>query len=108
MSKQSELNSYIVQLQQRLRLGAWVRGAAVFTGSAFALTVGLVLLLNRFGFPSTAVTGARVALFIALATAAAFGIGLPLLRLTQRRAVQKAEAANPELEQRLTTFFEKQ
>ena len=33
---------------------------------------------------------------------------MPLLRLTQRRAVERAERAHPELEQRLTTFFEKQ
>ena len=108
MSKQSELNSYIAQIQQRLRLGAWMRGAAIFTGTALVTTVALVLLLNRFAFPSPGVTGARVALFFALAVAAALGIALPLVRLTRERAVHKAEAANPELEQRLTTFYEKQ
>jgi hypothetical protein len=108
MSKQSELNSYIVQIQRRLRLGAWVRGAAVFTGTALITTVGLVLLLNRFAFPAPGVTGARVALLFALGAAAALGVALPVVRLTQRRAVQRAESANPELEQRLTTFFEKQ
>ena len=108
MSRQSELNSYIAQIQQRLRLGAWVRGAAIFTGTAFVTTVALVLLLNRFAFPAPGVTGARVALFFALAAAAALGIALPIVRLTRERAVHKAEAANPELEQRLTTFYEKQ
>jgi hypothetical protein len=108
MSKQSELNSYIEQIRQRLRLGAWMRGAAIFTGTAFVTTVALVLLLNRFAFPTGGVTGARVALFFALAAAAALGIALPLIRLTRERAVHKAEAANPELEQRLTTYYEKQ
>lgn len=108
MSKQSELNFYIEQIRQRLRLRAWVRGAAIFTGTAFATTVALVLLLNRFAFPTGGVTGARVALFFALAAAAALGIALPLIRLTRERAVHKAEAANPELEQRLTTYYEKQ
>jgi len=108
MSRQNELNSYIERIQQRLRLREWVRGAAIFTGTAFVTTVALVLLLNRFAFPATGVTGARVALFFALAAAAALGIALPIVRLTRERAVHKAEAANPELEQRLTTFYEKQ
>ena len=106
MSKQSELNSYIAQVQQRLRLGAWVRGAAIFTGTALAVTIVLVLVLNRLAFPDQGVTGARLALFIALGAAAAFGIALPLVRMTRARAVRRAETANPELEQRLTTFHD--
>jgi hypothetical protein len=106
MSKQSELNSYIGQVQQRLRLGAWVRGAAIFTGTALAVTFVLVLVLNRLAFPDQGVTGARLALFTALAAAAALGIALPLVRMTRARAVRRAEAANPELEQRLTTFHD--
>ncbi len=39
MSKQSELNSYIARVQQRLRLGAWLRGAAIFTGTALVVTL---------------------------------------------------------------------
>src|SRR5436309_1325518 len=108
MSKQMELNSYIEAIRQRLRLGAWVRGAAIFTGTALVTTVGLVLLLNRFAFPASGVTGARAAMLFVLAAAAALGIALPLVRLTRQRAVHKAEAENPELEQRLTTFYEKQ
>lgn len=108
MSKQNELNSYIVRIQRRLRLRAWMRGAAIFTGTALVTTLALVLLLNRFAFPGAGVTGARVGLLLALAAAAALGIAMPVVRLTQRRAVQKAEAAHPELEQRLTTFYEKQ
>ena len=108
MSKQSELNSYIVRLQERLRLGAWMRGGAIFMGTALVVTIGLVLLLNQFAFPDHGVTGARLALFVALAAAAALGIAVPLVRLTQARAVRKAEAANPDLEQRLTTFYDAQ
>ncbi len=108
MSKQNELNSYIERIQQRLRLGAWVRGAAVFTGTALVTTIVLVLLLNRYAFPSPGVTGARVALFFALAAAAGLGLALPIRRLTRERAVHKVERANPELDQRLTTFYEKQ
>ena len=108
MSRQKELNSYIVQVQQRLRLGAWMRGAAIFTSTALAVTIGLALLLNQFAFPAHGVTGARSALLLALASAAAFGIALPVVRLTRERAVRRAEASNPELEQRLTTFFDRQ
>ncbi len=107
MSHYIELNSYIAQLQQRLRLGTWLRGGAIFTGSALAVTVGLVLLLNRFAFPAQGVTVARLALFVALAMVALFGIALPLLHITRDRAVRNAEAANPGLEQRLTTFQER-
>ena len=106
MSKQSELNSYIERIQQRLRLGTWMRGAAIFTGSALMVTIALVLILNQLAFSARGVTGARLALSIALAAAAVLGIALPLVRLTRAYAVRRAEAANPELEQRLTTFHD--
>ena len=48
MNNRSELDSYITRLQQRLRAGVWLRGAAIFTATALAITVALVLLLNRF------------------------------------------------------------
>ncbi len=107
MSNRSELNSYISQLQHRLRLGTCLRGAAIFTGTALAVTFALVLILNRFAFPSHGVTGARLAIFVALAAAAVFGIALPLIRLTREWVVGNAEAANPGFEQRLTTFQER-
>lgn len=107
MSNRSELNSYIKQLQQRFRLGAWFRGGAIFTGTALVVTLALVLLLNRFAFPVRGITLARVAIFAALAAAVVFGIALPLFRVTRDWAVRRAEAANPELQQRLTTFQER-
>jgi hypothetical protein len=107
MSNHSELNSYIAKLQQRLRLGAWLRGAAMFTGTALAVTVAMVLVLNRFAFPAHGVTAARLTIFVALAVAAVFGIAVPLIRATREWAVRNAEAANPALEQRLTTFQER-
>jgi len=104
MSKQSELSSYIASLQQRLRLGAWLRGAAIFTGTALLVTLALVLVLNHFAFPHRGVTFARLAIIASLAAAAIVALVLPLLALTRARAVQRAEAALPDLEQRLTTF----
>jgi len=108
MSKRNELNSYIARLQQRLRLGAWLRGAAIFTGTALIVTVALVLLLNHYAFPAHGVTGARLALLAALIAVAGFGIALPLARLTRARAVREAEAVHSGLEQRLTTFHERE
>ena len=48
MSNHSELNSYIAKLQKRLRLGAWLRGAAIFAGTALVVTVVLVLAAQSF------------------------------------------------------------
>src|SRR6185312_8892945 len=107
MSNSSELNSYIERVRQRFRLGTALRGAAIFAGTALVVTLALVWLLNRFAFPVHAVTGARIGLICALAAVAAFGIAVPLIRLTRAWAVRRAEAANPGLEQRLTTFEER-
>jgi hypothetical protein len=107
MSYRIQLDSYIAQLQKRLRLGAWLRGAAIFTGTALLVTVVLVLVLNQLAFPSHGVTLARVAILAALAAAAALGIAMPIKRLTQAQAVRRVESANPELGDRLTTFQER-
>ncbi|HEV2136102.1 MAG TPA: hypothetical protein VGR47_17825 [Terracidiphilus sp.] len=107
MSNSSELHSYIARLQRRLRLGAGLRGAAIFTSAALLATLGLVWLLNRLAFPAPGVTGARLGLIAVLAAVATFGTALPLMRLTRARSVRRAESANPELEQRLTTFEER-
>lgn len=107
MSYSSELNSYIAKVRQRLQLGAWVRGAAVFAGTALLVTLGLVLVLNRLAFPAHGVAYGRVVLILALASAAAFGLAMPLARLTSTWAVRRAERGNPELEQRLSTFQER-
>lgn len=104
MSNHGELNSYIAQLQKRFRLNAWLRGASIFTATALLVTFVLVLILNRFAFPAHGVTAARLAIFVALAAAAVFGIAVPLIHATREWAVRNAEAANPALEQRLTTF----
>jgi hypothetical protein len=108
MSNQQELNSYIAGLRQRLRLGAWLRGSAIFTGTALIVTIVLVLALNHFAFPDRGLIVARFIILLALGIAAALGIALPITRLTHARAVRTVESATPELEQRLTTFQERQ
>jgi hypothetical protein len=107
MSNQSELNSYIAGLQHRLRLGAWLGGAAIFTGTALLVTLALVLVLDHFAFPAHGVVSARWMMIVALSSAAVFGLVIPLVRVTRSWTVGNAEARNPELEQRLTTFAER-
>jgi len=106
MSNSSELNSFIARTRQRLRLSAWLRGTAIFTGAALSVTIILVLVLNHFAFPVQGVTIGRWFILLALAAAAVLGLALPLLQLTRARVVRLTEAANPDLEQRLTTFHE--
>jgi hypothetical protein len=108
MSRREQLNLYIGQVQQRLRLDAGVRGAAVVAAVALVATVLLTLLLNAFAFPEHSLTPARLVLLAAVVAAAGFGLALPWLRLSRRRSIHHAEAAFPELDQRLVTFSERE
>src|SRR6266851_4947744 len=107
MSLREQLHAYIAQLEQRLRWSTWLRGAAIFTGSALMATLVLVTIANELAFSQGSVTAARFGLVLVLAVAAGAGLALPLRRLTRRRAVRTAEAAFPQLEQRLLTFAER-
>src|SRR5229473_6858371 len=107
MSLREQLHAYIAQLEQRLRWSTLLRGAAIFTGSALMATLVLVTIANALAFSQGSVTAARFGLVLVLAVAAGAGLALPLRRLTRRRAVRTAEAAFPQLEQRLLTFAER-
>ena len=107
MSFRDQLNSYIHQLERRLRLGAMFRGAAILTSVALAATVVLVLITNALAFSRWSITSARVALLFALVLAVTFGIALPLVALNRRRAARQAEDMYPEFKQRLVTFAER-
>jgi hypothetical protein len=107
MSFRDQLNSYIQQLERRLRLGAILRGAAILTSVALTATVLLVLITNAFAFSHWSITSARVALLFALVLALTFGIALPLNALNRRRAARQAEELYPEFKQRLVTFAER-
>ena len=107
MSFRDQLNSYIRQLERRLRLGAMFRGAAILTSVALAATVVLVLITNALAFSRWSITSARVALLFALVLAVTFGIALPLIALNRRRAAHQAEEMFPEFKQRLVTFAER-
>src|ERR1700722_18907505 len=107
MSVREQVYAYIAQLEQRLRWSTVLRGVAIFTGGALVATLVLVTLANALAFSHGSVTAARFALILILAVSAAAGLVLPLRRLTRRRAVQTAEAAFPQFQQRLTTFTER-
>src|SRR5260370_8587272 len=107
MSILDQLNSYIKQLEKRLRLGALWRGGARLTSVALVATVLLVLITNAFAFSRWSVTSARVVLLFALALAVSFGIALPLRAVKRRGAARQAEAMFPQFQQRLVTFAER-
>jgi hypothetical protein len=107
MSIRDQLNSYIKQLEKRLRIGALLRGAAILTSVALVATVLLVLITNAFAFSGWSITSARVVLLFALALAVSFGIAIPLKALSRRRAARHAETIFPEFQQRLVTFAER-
>jgi hypothetical protein len=108
MSKWDQLDSYLKQLERRVRLGALLGGAALVTAAALTTTLVLVLITNAFAFSHGSLTSARVALVLALALAAGFGLALPLYAINRRRVAGKAEAAFPEFQQRLVTFAERE
>jgi hypothetical protein len=107
MSARNELNSYVSQLERRLRLATVLRGAAILTSAALVATLLLVLIANAFAFSGWSVGSARFALLIALAAAAVFGIAFPLWRLSRKRAADDAEKVFPQFQQRLVTFADR-
>jgi hypothetical protein len=107
MSTREQLNSYIQELERRLRLGAILRGAAILTSAALATTIILVMIINRFAFSKGSVISARTILLLILAAAAGAGVIIPLRRLNRRDAAHRAENAFPQFQQRLVTFAER-
>jgi hypothetical protein len=107
MSSRDQLRSYLKQVEKRLRLSVLLRGATILTSVALVTTVVLVLVSNAFAFSPGSLTGARVILFLALATALGLGIALPLYALNRRRAAGRVEAAFPQFQQRLVTFVDR-
>ncbi|HWW84874.1 MAG TPA: hypothetical protein VNZ26_14790, partial [Vicinamibacterales bacterium] len=108
MSARQELNSYVSQLERRLRLSALSRGAAILGSAALVATTVLVLVASAFAFSDISITGTRVALLISVVSAIVFGVGLPLWRVNRTHAVRKAEEAFPEFQQRLVTLTERE
>ena len=107
MTARQQLNTYIEQLQRRLRIRAFLRGAAVLALSALVATVVLVFITNALAFSSASLTSARIILLLVLAACIAFACALPLMRLDRRRSAREAEAVVPDFNQRLLTLAER-
>jgi len=107
MSPLDQLNTYLRRLESRLRLSALSKGTSLVTVSALVITVVLVWIINRYAFSSTSLLIARILLFISVATAIAFGLVIPLLRMNRRNAARSAEREFPDFQERLLTLAEK-
>ena len=107
MSPLDQLNAYLQRLESRLRLSAVSKGTSLVAVSALVVTVLLVWIINRYAFSSTSLLWARILLFISVATAIAFGLVIPLLRMNRRNAARSAERQFPDFQERLLTLAEK-
>lgn len=107
MNTRDQLNQYLRGLESRLRWLTVSKGAAIGAGVALGVTVAMVLITNALAFSATSLLMARAVLFLALATAVALGLVLPLMRLNRPKAARRAETAFPQFEQRLLTFVER-
>jgi len=107
MSARQELDTYVSQLERRLRLDTLSRGTAIVVGAALAATIALALVLSFLAFSDGSVTVARLVLVAALGLAVLFGLGIPFKCLTRRAVARKAEEVFPGFQQRLETFVDK-
>jgi hypothetical protein len=107
MSKRDQLDSYLKQVEKRLRLDLLLRGAAILTSVALITTTILVLVTNALAFSEGSISGARAVLFCALAAALALGLALPLYALNPRRTARRIESDFPIFQQRLLTFVDR-
>lgn len=107
MSNRDQLDSYLKQVEKRLRLDLLLRGAAILTSVALITTTILVLVTNALAFSEGSVSGARAVLFCALAAALGLGLALPLYTLNPRRTARRIESDFPLFQQRLLTFVDR-
>ena len=101
MTARQQLETYLEQLQRRLRIRTSLRGAAILASSALVTTLVLVLIANALRFSGASLAGARVVLYLVIAACIAFGCALPLLRMNRRRSAWEAETLVPDFGQRL-------
>jgi hypothetical protein len=107
MTARQQLETYLQQLQRRLRIRTSLRGAAILASSALVTTLVLVLVANALRFSGASLAGARVVLYLVIAGCIALGCVLPLLRMNRRKSAWEAEALVPDFGQRLVTLAER-
>lgn len=108
MNPVAGLAQYLDQLERRLRLFAWTRGAAATAGVALLLTVIIVGALMGSAFTASTLLLGRTLLFLGIGVVVAVALIVPLLRMNRRRAANEVERRHPGFDQRLLTFTEKQ
>ena len=104
MNPIERFHDYLASLEQRLRWKAWALGAAAIALAAFLGTLAGAFAANRYAFSEGSLFWARFALFLAIGFALVFGLVLPWLRVSRRRAASEAERRHPAFEQRLATL----
>ena len=104
MNPIERFHDYLASLEQRLRWKAWALGAAAIALAALLGTLAGAFAANRYAFSEASLFWARFALFLAIGFALVFGLILPWLRVSRRRAASEAERRHPAFEQRLATL----
>ena len=106
MTALEQVNRYLRRLETRLRWLAALRGFAATAGLALALTIALAAVCNRYQFALAVVWPLRVLLYLAVGSALALVLVLPVLKLTRKRVTRIAEHTVPGFEERLLTATE--
>lgn len=108
MKPLDELNTYLRDIERRLRRLAMWRGVAALALAALVVTLAAIMASRYFAFSPASVTAARWALYLVVALVAAFLLAQPLLKLNRISAARRAERAVPGFEQRLLTIAERE
>lgn len=106
MNPVNQVRAYLKNVEKRLRLWAFSRGAAITAAIALVFTVILAAAGNWFRFAEPALPPLRFLLFVAVAAGLTFGILIPIFLLNRKRAAREIEKRVPHLQQRLLTLTE--
>ncbi len=108
MTALQRLDDYLRRVEQRLRLFATARGAAIAMAAALLLTVLLVWISNQLRFADSVILPMRILLFGGLASVIVLAAAIPLSRIKRRSVITLSEARIPDFKQRLLTASERQ
>lgn len=100
------LDHYLDALRQRIRAHIYVRAAAVVAVTVLAVTVTIVWLLHREGFPSDLALIGRGVLLLSVGIIAATLLWLPLRRLRRRDGAEEFERRLPTQGGRIETYLD--
>ncbi|HEY6643171.1 hypothetical protein [Povalibacter sp.] len=106
MTARARLESYLDELRRRVRTHIYLRAAAVATGSALAVILALVWLLQRDGFTAGLVISGRVLLATLLLACVVALIALPLRRLRRQDGACEFERRLPAQAGRIRTYLD--